>query len=109
MGENRFGTLDILPELQRFKEAVSRKFRLTKVILFGSRARGDHLRTSDVDLILVSQDFARMPFLQRIRAVLEFWDSDLTLEVLPYTPEEFERKKNEIGIVAIAVREGQEI
>ncbi len=32
-----------------------------------------------------------------------------TTEVLPSTPDEFERKKGEIGIVAIAAREGAEI
>jgi len=34
-----------------------------------SRARGDHLKTSDVDLIVVSPDFAGIPFLQRIREI----------------------------------------
>lgn len=96
-------------ELRRFRERLSQRFRVTRMILFGSRARGDHLKTSDVDLIVVSPDFAGIPFLRRIREVLEFWDSDLALEVLPYTPEEFARKKEEIGIVAVAVREGREI
>jgi len=50
-----------------------------------------------------------MPFLRRIREVVALWESDLDLEVLPYTPEEFERKKEEIGIVAVAAREGVEI
>jgi len=70
---------------------------------------GDHLRTSDVDLVVISPDFASMPFLRRIREVVALWESDLDLEVLPYTPEEFERKKEEIGIVAVAAREGVEI
>ena len=30
----------------------------------------------------------------------------MNLEVLGYTPEEFERKKNELGIVKQAVKEG---
>ena len=74
-----------------------------------SRARGDHLKTSDVDLIVVSPDFAGIPFLQRIREISALWESDLALEVLLYTPEEFVRKKEEIGIVAVAVREDLEI
>ena len=109
MGTRDFGSLDVLPELRRFKEALSQRFRISKMILFGSRARGDHLRTSDVDLIIVSPDFQGIPFLQRIRAVVELWDSDLALEVLPYTPEEFSRKAQEIGIVSRALREGLEI
>lgn len=109
MGAQLPQSLDALPELRRFKEALSGRFRITRMILFGSRARGDHLSTSDVDLIVVSPDFASMPFLRRIREVVALWESDLDLEVLPYTPEEFERKKEEIGIVAVAAREGVEI
>ncbi|HAZ27607.1 TPA: nucleotidyltransferase [Candidatus Acetothermia bacterium] len=67
------------------------------------------MRTSDVDLVVISPDFASMPFLRRIREVVALWESDLDLEVLLYTPEEFERKKEEIGIVAVAAREGVEI
>lgn len=109
MGAGDLGDVALAQELWRFKERLSQRFRITQMILFGSRARGDHLKTSDVDLIVVSPDFAGIPFLQRIREVSEFWDSDLALEVLPYTPEEFARKKEEIGIVAVAVREGLEI
>jgi len=101
--------LAIPPEVGRLKDALARRFRLTRMILFGSRARGDHLRTSDVDLIVVSPDFVDMPFLKRIREVVALWEGDLDLEVLPYTPEELARKENEIGIVARAVREGIEI
>jgi len=96
-------------ELRQFRTALAKEFRITRMILFGSRARGEHLCTSDVDLIVVSPDFAGVPFLRRIREVLALWESDLDLEVLPYTPEEFERKKEEIGIVAVAAREGVEI
>lgn len=77
------------------------------MILFGSRACGEHLTTSDVDLIVVSPDFAGIPFLKRIREVVALWGSDL--EVLPYTPEEFARKKGQIGIVAGAAAQGIEI
>ncbi len=101
--------LDALPEVRRFRGFLSRRYRVERLILFGSRARGDHLLASDVDLIIVSPDFAGVPFLRRVRDVVALWESDLDLEVLPYTPEEFERKKGEIGIVAIAAREGVEI
>ncbi len=109
MGANRLDPLDALPGIRRFKGILSKRFQITRMILFGSRARGEHLRTSDVDLLVVSPDFASMPFLRRIREIVALWESDLDLEVLPYTPEEFERKKGEIGIVAIAAREGVEI
>lgn len=100
---------ELLAELSRFREALAREFGPCRLILFGSRARGDHLRTSDVDLIIISEGFAGMNFLKRMRHVLALWDGDIPLEPLCYTPEEFARKKEEIGIVAVAAREGKEI
>lgn len=88
---------------------VSRRWRITKAILFGSRARNEHLLDSDVDLILVSPDFATMPFRTRLGEALEGWNADVDLEVLCYTPEEFERKNKDLGIVQQAVKEGRQL
>lgn len=77
-----------------------------QVIAFGSRVRGDALSTSDLDLILVSPWFASVPFLRRPGAILELLDYPGGLELLCYTPQEFEEKRQEFGIVRIAVEEG---
>lgn len=42
-------------------------------------------------------------------AIYEFWDEPYDIEPLCYTPEEFEEKMSEIGIVSKAVEEGVEI
>lgn len=95
-------------EVRRFLKRL-KGYDIEKAILFGSRARGDHLEESDLDLILVSKDFEGIFFTDRISKVYRFWDGDLSLEVLCYTPEEFEKKKGMIGLVQDAVREGIEI
>lgn len=77
-----------------------------RVIAFGSRVRGDALATSDLDLVLVSPSFAALPSLKRPLAVLELLDHPAGLELLCYTPEEFEQKRNELGIVRVAVEQG---
>ena len=77
-----------------------------RVIAFGSRVRGDALSTSDLDLILVSPRFAAVPFLRRPVEVLEMLDYPGGLELLCYTPEEFEEKRRELGIVRVALEEG---
>ena len=77
-----------------------------RAIAFGSRARGDALSTSDLDLILVSPQFAAVPFLKRPVEVLEALDYPGGLELLCYTPEEFEEKREEFGIVRVALDEG---
>ena len=99
----------IIHLLKAYLQEMNKKFKIEKAILFGSRARGEELHTSDVDLILVSRDFKNLHFRKRMIMALEGWDADLDLEVLCYTPEEFERKKKELGIVRVAVKEGIEL
>jgi predicted nucleotidyltransferase len=95
--------------LCEFKARIQDRFRLEKMILFGSRARDDWLYSSDIDLILVSEDFRPISFLNRIREIADMWDGDLQLEPICYTPEEFEKKKKEKGIVSTAMKYGIEI
>ena len=90
----------------RHLPALRERLAPLQAIAFGSRARGDALSTSDLDLILVSPHFAAMPFLKRPVEVLEALDYPGGLELLCYTPEEFEEKREEFGIVRVALAEG---
>lgn len=98
------------PKLAAFvRESLPRlreRFAPVRVVVFGSRARGDALSTSDLDLILVSPRFATMSFLERPVRVLEALDYPGGLELLCYTPDEFEAKAQEFGIVRVALEEG---
>jgi predicted nucleotidyltransferase len=96
-------------EIERFLNRVKQAIRVEKVIVFGSRARGDYLTDSDVDLIMVSRDFEGVPFYERMDKLILLWESPLDLDVLCYTPEEFKMKKEEICIVKQAVEEGMVI
>lgn len=90
-----------------FLRKVRKKYKIEQAILFGSRARGDHLRNSDYDVILVSTDFDGMFFTRRSALMYDFWNHwPIQIEPLCYTPEEFEAKKKQIGVVSQAVREG---
>lgn len=94
---------------RRFVKRLRTHYKVEKVILFGSRARNDHLKTSDFDFIIVSPDFEGVHFTKRMSSIYEYWDEQYDIEPLCYTPEEFEEKKKEIGIVSKAVKEGIEI
>lgn len=95
--------------IESYLKRLGKKFKIEKSILFGSRARGDYLDNSDVDLIVVSKDFLGINFRKRMAEAIEDWNQDLDLEVICYTPKEFEKKKKQIGIVKQAVKEGIEI
>lgn len=96
-------------KLERFLCRVQARFPLKHAILFGSRARGEELRSSDYDLLLVSPAFAGLPYPERIGAVLALWDLDVGLEPICLTPEEFQERAEKITVVAEARREGQEL
>lgn len=85
---------------------IQKKFSPKQIILFGSRARGDYLPMSDVDLIVVSEKFRHVNFHDRMVLAYGPWNKPVDLEIFCYTPEEFEKKKKEIGIVREAVKEG---
>jgi predicted nucleotidyltransferase len=92
-----------------FAQALHEHIGATKVILFGSRARGDWLKESDYDFVVVSPQFADVHFIRRAVPLYDYWKGHPGVELLCYTPEEFERKREQIGIVAEAVREGIEL
>lgn len=95
--------------VKKFTKKVKQKFKPKKIILFGSRAREDNLKESDYDFIIVSDKFEGMPIFKRMSLFYDYWESSADLEVICYTPKEFERKKKQIGIVQQAVKEGIEI
>lgn len=84
-------------------------FRPNKVLVFGSRARGDALKDSDLDLLIVAQAFEGVRWLDRPVRVTEECDIRFGVELLCYTPEEYQRKLGELGIVRTASEEGLEL
>jgi hypothetical protein len=92
--------------LKDFRAALERDIDLERVILFGSRARHEANEHSDVDLIVVSSNFEGMDFFDRVAKMYDYWNSDLPVDFLCYTPEEFERLKDQATIVRQAVRTG---
>ena len=94
-------TESVIQELKRMKK----KLKVEKMFLFGSRARGEELLTSDVDVIIVSKAFEKIPFKKRPDPFLDSWLLPVDLEVLCYSPEELKRKQKEIGLVQEGLRQ----
>lgn len=55
--------------LKQFKQQLSKTITLDEVVVFGSYARGDARKDSDIDVIVVSNDFANMNDIDRLRLV----------------------------------------
>jgi len=75
--------------VKKFINLIVKKFKIRKIIIFGSFARGDYHKGSDLDLIIVGEFKER--FIDRIGKILELNDSDLEIDVMVYTEEEFKK------------------
>ncbi len=91
------------------KRRLARQIRVDRMILLGSRARGDWLLHSDADLMVVSPDFGGLRFANRSAEALRHWRGRVDLEVFCYTPIEVAERRKEIGIIAQALKEGRRI
>jgi hypothetical protein len=74
---------------------------IKSAFLFGSRACGDYLEESDWDIMIVSPEFADIPFVDRATAFLKKVPLRRA-ELLCYTEEELQERAAELGIVAEA-------
>ena len=90
----------------KFASRIRKVYRPERIILFGSRARGDNFNSSDFDFIVVSEKFSEIPFMERPSEMYQFWDEPVDIEAICYTPAEFERKSKQYGIVRKAIKEG---
>jgi len=95
--------------VRSFKRKVKDEISVEKIVFFGSRARSDFTENSDFDLMIVSKDFRGIPWYKRAQKLYLIWEQDLPLELLCYTPEEIDKKKKHVGIVAEALSSGIDI
>ena len=106
---SRTSRQELAPFVYEFARSLHDNAGVTKVILFGSRARGDALKESDYDFVIVAPHFEGLHVASRPVDLYQYWKGHPGVELLCYTPEEFERKSNQITIVREAVREGTEL
>ena len=94
-----------LPELRERVTEIFAPFDPLRIILFGSHARGEADEESDIDLIIVYD--TRKKFLDRLEELYETWSIPKGVDILAYTPEEFDRLISENSFVQDAVRTGK--
>lgn len=92
--------------ISRFKNALENHgVKVDKIILFGSHAKGTANKFSDIDLVVISPDFAKMNFQRRCqvlgKAIAHVMEP---IEPLAYTPEEF-RDISVSGIAAMVMED----
>ncbi|HET6400887.1 MAG TPA: nucleotidyltransferase domain-containing protein [Candidatus Kapabacteria bacterium] len=82
-------------------------FHPKRVILFGSRARGDYHADSDIDL-LVEMESDEKPWERRVKIGSLFLNRWWPMDILVYTPKEIEERRNSLAsIIPDILHEGQ--
>lgn len=76
-------------ELKDLVARIVESFPVEQIILFGSAARGDVHEASDIDLVIIMETEA--DFFSRATPIRDLYRGHRTLEVLVYTPSEWEQ------------------
>lgn len=89
------GVGKIKPIIQAYLAELEKKIKPEKVILFGSYAKGKASGESDLDLVVISSDFAKYGFGDRLDILYHARRHPLTrkiaMDIFGFTPEEYEK------------------
>jgi len=93
-------------ELVRFLKRLKRELGAVEVYIFGSRAYGTPLLESDLDMIVVSEEFGRRDFVENMELLSRMWDGSFSIEMFPYTPEQIEKYAEKKTVISEALKKG---
>jgi predicted nucleotidyltransferase len=83
---------------------VLKRYEPERIVLFGSRVRGEADEHSDYDLVVIK--LTDRPFLERLRDMVPYLvELARPVDILVYTPEEFDRM-GEVGLGWVVRQEG---
>ena len=80
---------EITAEIKSIADQIIRKYDPLKIILFGSAARGEYDRVSDLDFLIIKEDVPILG-LDRMRQLDDLIDRNIASDMLVYRPDEFE-------------------
>ncbi len=80
-------------ELKRYLALLAEQYRPQKVLLFGSLASGETGEWSDLDLVIIRETDKR--FLDRTKEVMQLLRPRVGVDILVYTPAEYEHLSRE--------------
>ena len=85
---------------------MKRELGAVEVYIFGSRAYGTPLLESDLDMIVVSEEFGKRDFIENMELLSRMWDGSFSIEMFPYTPEQIEKYAEKKTVISEALKKG---
>jgi predicted nucleotidyltransferase len=82
---------EVTSESEYILGQIISKYGPSKVILFGSAARGEYDRVNDLDFLIIKEDVPTEG-LARMRELDEIIDRHMAADMLVYRPDEFEER-----------------
>ncbi len=76
-------------ELARYVQLLREQYAPQRILLFGSLTSGEIREWSDIDLVIIKE--TERKFLDRIREVLQLLRPQVGVDILVYTPDEFDQ------------------
>ncbi|MBI5373865.1 MAG: nucleotidyltransferase domain-containing protein [Candidatus Schekmanbacteria bacterium] len=89
--------------------SLVKKFKPEKVIIFGSRVRGVAKKDSDIDIIVISNYFEKIPFLKRMPLILKKVPFQKHVDYICYTPDEYKKIKDASSLISGALEDSIEL
>lgn len=78
-------------EIESIVQQLILKYRPSKIILFGSAARGEYEKVNDLDFLILKQDVPPRG-LDRMRELDNLIEREMGADLLVYRPDEFEQR-----------------
>lgn len=84
-------------EIDNIKNQIINKFHPKDIYIFGSHAKGMVTRRSDIDICVVIDTNNKRKLLQELLVEIDY---DTDIDIIIYTPEEWEKYKNDSSTFA---------
>lgn len=107
MAKNRIKSRQIIKE---YAYELKKRIKISKIILFGSAARGKMNEDSDFDLIVLSDTFKKMSFIKRLQLLSHARTGNvrkIPMDILGYTPAEARKLSQSSSMLKEAFEQGK--
>lgn len=107
--DNYYVTMVSFNEIENVAKKIGQEINAEAVILFGSYARNQPGKHSDVDLLVIAE--SNLPRHKRSRKLhLMFKPYPFPMDILVYTPKEVEKESEfELSFISTVLREGKKL